>query len=250
MMLTGSYIAIAGFFAFALIFSRKIGLHMSKDISIAGVRSIVQMLLMGLALEYIFKLKSVWHVLYFAAFMSVFAAYTAKERVKNCENTLFVGFLSIYVPSMLGLIPLILSGGLPLQMNAVLPVAGMVVGNCMNAYSISVDRLRTECAANLPSIKGMLALGLTMDIAAKDSVNNSVSAGVTPVLNNIASLGVVLLPGLAAGLIMAGVAPLKAIVYQIVVMYMIFAVNFMTSYIACRLFMLRMVKAAATEVSA
>lgn len=147
---------------------------------------------------------------------------------------------------MLGLLPVILSGAVPVQMNAVLPVAGMVVGNCMNAHSISVDRLRAECKANIPEIQGMLALGLTMDIAAKDSVVAAVRAGVMPVLNNIASLGVVLLPGLAAGLLMAGVSPMKAIVYQLVVMYMIFAVNIMTSYLACRMFRNDMVMAAAT----
>ncbi len=248
--MTGSYIAIAFFFIFSLIFSKKIGLDITKQISVAGVRSVFQMFLMGIALEYIFKLQSVWHVIYFAAFMSVFAAYTAKDRVNAECSCILRGFLSIYIPSMLGLLPVILSGAVPIQMNSVLPVAGMVVGNCMNAYSITVDRLRAEARANLPTIKGILALGLPMDTAAKDSVNNSIRAGVRPVLNNIASLGVVLLPGLAAGLIMAGVSPLKAVVYQLVVMYMIFGVNFLTSYIACRLFMIEMVKTAATEVTA
>ncbi|MCD8552630.1 MAG: ABC transporter permease [Seleniivibrio sp.] len=219
---------------------------MNRSISFAAVRSVVQMFIMGLVLEYIFRLENVWHVTYFAAFMSFFAAYTAKGRSRTEGGHIVRGFLSIYLPSMLGLLPVILSGAVPVQMNAVLPVAGMVVGNCMNAHSISVDRLRAECKANIPTIQGMLALGLNMDVAAKDSVVAAVRAGVTPVLNNIASLGVVLLPGLAAGLLMAGVSPMKAIVYQLVVMYMIFAVNILTSYLACRMFRNDMVMAAAT----
>jgi len=244
--MTGSYLAIAGFLVFTLIASVRLGLNMHKSISTAAVRSVVQMFLMGLVLEYIFRLNNVWHVTYFAAFMSVFAAYTAKGRSKTGEGHIVRGFLSIYIPSMLGLMPVILSGAVPVQMNAILPVAGMVVGNCMNAHSISVDRLRAECKANIATVQGMLALGLTMDIAAKDSVVAAVRAGIMPVLNNIASLGVVLLPGLAAGLLMAGVSPLKAIVYQLVVMYMIFAVNILTSYLACRMFRNDMVMAAAT----
>jgi putative ABC transport system permease protein len=242
----GSYLAIIAFFLFTIFASSRLGLNMNSTISYAALRSVVQMFVMGLVLEYIFKLENVWHVTYFAAFMSVFAAYTAKGRSKTESGHLVRGFLSIYIPSMLGLLPVILSGAVPVQMNAVLPVAGMVVGNCMNAHSISVDRLRAECKANIPEIQGMLALGLTMDIAAKDSVVAAVRAGVMPVLNNIASLGVVLLPGLAAGLLMAGVSPMKAIVYQLVVMYMIFAVNIMTSYLACRMFRNDMVMAAAT----
>ncbi len=242
----GSYIAIAGFFLFTVFAASRLELNMNRSISFAALRSVVQMFLMGLVLEYIFRLENVWHVVYFAAFMSFFAAYTAKGRSHTESGHIIRGFLSIYIPSMLGLLPVILSGAVPVQMNAVLPVAGMVVGNCMNAHSISVDRLRAECKANLSSIQGMLALGLTMDIAAKDSVVASVRAGVTPVMNNIASLGVVLLPGLAAGLLMAGVSPMKAIVYQLVVMYMIFAVNILTSYLACRMFRNDMVMAAAT----
>ncbi|MGE4267687.1 MAG: ABC transporter permease [Deferribacterales bacterium] len=244
--MTGSYIAIIAFFLFTIFASSRLGLNMNKSISFAAVRSVVQMFIMGLVLEYIFRLENVWHVTYFAAFMSVFAAYTAKGRSHTEGGHIVRGFLSIYLPSMLGLLPVILSGAVPVQMNAVLPVAGMVVGNCMNAHSISVDRLRAECRANIPTIQGMLALGLNMDIAAKDSVVAAVRAGVTPVLNNIASLGVVLLPGLAAGLLMAGVSPMKAIVYQLVVMYMIFAVNILTSYLACRMFRNDMVTAAAT----
>lgn len=244
--MTGSYIAIAAFFLFTLAASSRLELNMNRSISFAAVRSVVQMFLMGLVLEYIFRLENVWHVIYFAAFMSFFAAYTAKGRSRTESGHILRGFLSIYLPSMLGLMPVILSGAVPVQMNAILPVAGMVVGNCMNAHSISVDRLRAECKANIMTIQGMLALGLTMDIAAKESVVASVRAGVTPVMNNIASLGVVLLPGLAAGLLMAGVSPMKAIVYQLVVMYMILAVNILTSYLACRMFRNDMVMAAAT----
>ena len=245
-----SYIIIFVFFVFSLIFSKKVGLNLGREINIAGVRSVVQMFLMGITLEYIFRLHSVWHVLYFAAFMSIFAAYTARDRIKSDCKCIKNGFLSIYLPSMAGLLPVIFSGAVPVTMSAVLPVAGMVVGNCMNAYSISVDRLHAETKANLPVIQGILALGLPMDTAVKESLNNSIRAGIKPVLNNIASLGVVLLPGLSAGLIMAGMAPLKAVVYQLVVMYMIFGVNMMTSYIACRLYALEMVRTAATEVSA
>lgn len=244
--MTGSYIAIAGFFLFTIFAASRLELNMNRSISFAALRSVVQMFLMGLVLEYIFRLENVWHVIYFAAFMSFFAAYTAKGRSHTESGHIVRGFLSIYIPSMLGLLPVILSGAVPVQMNAVLPVAGMVVGNCMNAHSISVDRLRAECRANIMTIQGMLALGLTMDTAAKDSVVAAVRAGVTPVMNNIASLGVVLLPGLAAGLLMAGVSPMKAIVYQLVVMYMIFAVNILTSYLACRMFRNDMVMAAAT----
>lgn len=68
-----------------------------------------------------------------------------------------------------------------------------------------------------------------------------------PVLNNIASLGVVLLPGLATGLLIAGVAPLTAVVYQLVIMFMIMSVNVLTSVAACGMFTQRVLMSAATK---
>ncbi len=132
-------------------------------------------------------------------------------------------------------------------MSAVLPVAGMALGNAMNAYTLSLDRLHSESKARLSVIEGMLALGLTLKVAMKEAINTSIRAAMLPVLNNIASLGVVLLPGLATGLLIAGVEPLKAVVYQLVIMYMIMSVNVLTSVVACYMFTERVLKVAASE---
>ncbi len=144
-----------------------------------------------------------------------------------------------------------LSGAVPVKMSAVLPVAGMALGNAMNAYTLSLDRLHSESKARLSVIEGgMLALGLTLKVAMKEAINTSIRAAMLPVLNNIASLGgVVLLPGgLATGLLIAGgVEPLKAVVYQLVIMYMIMSVNVLTSVVACYMFTERVLKVAASE---
>jgi len=235
------------FFIFVLLMSFKRGMGMEKHLGIAGVRSVLQMFAMGFALEYIFRLESVWHVLYFAALMAVFAAYTASSRLDMDCKCLMRAFLSIYIPSMIGLVPVFLSGAIPVKMSAVLPVAGMALGNAMNAYTLSLDRLSAESKSKLSAIEGMLALGLTLKHATKEAVNASVRAAVLPILNNIASLGVVLLPGLATGLLMAGVDPLKAVVYQLVIMYMILSVNILTSVTACHMFTQRVLMAAASQ---
>ncbi|PLX67024.1 MAG: iron export ABC transporter permease subunit FetB [Denitrovibrio sp.] len=243
----GAGIAVATFFLFVLLISSRRGMKLEKQIGIAGARSIVQMFAMGFALEYIFKLESVWHVVYFAALMSVFAAYTASSRLSMDCRCLRRAFFAIYIPSMIGLIPVFLSGAVPVKMSAVLPVAGMALGNAMNAYTMSLDRLHAESKSRLSTIEGMLALGLTMKVAMKEAINTSVKAAMLPILNNIASLGVVLLPGLATGLLIAGVEPLKAVVYQLVIMYMIMSVNVCTSVIACYMFTGKVLMSAASE---
>lgn len=243
----GSALVMVFFMAFVLVVSWQRGLGLEKQLGTAGVRSVIQMFLMGFALEYIFRLQNVWHVVYFAAFMAVFAAYTASARLDMDCRCLRRAFVAIYVPSMLGLMPVFLTGAVPVKMSAVLPVAGMALGNAMNAYTLSLDRLKAESVSRLAVIEGMLALGLTMKVAMRDAINASIKAAIKPILNNIASLGVVMLPGLATGLLMAGVQPVKAVVYQLVVMYMILAVNMFTSVAACVMFTLRVLMSAASE---
>lgn len=243
----GAGIAVAIFFIFVLAVSNKRGMGLEKQIGIAGVRSVLQMFAMGFALEYIFRLENVWHVLYFAAFMAVFAAYTANSRLDmNCK-CMVRAFMAIYIPTLLGMLPVFLSGAVPVKMSAVLPVAGMALGNAMNAYTLSLDRLLAESKGRLATIEGMLALGMTMKTAMNDAVNTSIKAAMKPILNNIASLGVVLLPGLATGLLIAGVQPLKAVIYQLVIMYMIMSVNVLSSLVACKMFTLRVLMDAASE---
>lgn len=243
----GSALAVSIFFVFVLSVSFKRGMKLEKQIGIAGIRSVLQMFAMGFALEYIFKLENVWHVVYFAGFMAIFAAYTASSRLKMDCRCLRRAFFAIYIPSMLAILPVFMSGAVPAEMSAVLPVTGMALGNAMNAYTLSLDRLGAESRSNLASIEGMLALGLTLKAAMREAVNTSVKAAMMPVLNNIASLGVVLLPGLATGLLIAGVAPLTAVVYQLVIMFMIMSVNVLTSVAACGMFTQRVLMSAATK---
>ncbi|PLX70630.1 MAG: hypothetical protein C0602_03730 [Denitrovibrio sp.] len=243
----GSTLAISIFFVFVLAFSFKRGMKLEKQIGVAGVRSVLQMFAMGFALEYIFKLENVYHVVYFAGFMAIFAAYTASSRLDLDCTCLRKAFFAIYIPSMLGVLPVFMSGAVPVEMSAVLPVTGMALGNSMNAYTLSLDRLRAESKSRLASIEGMLALGLTMKAATREAVNTSIKAAMMPILNNIASLGVVLLPGLATGLLIAGVDPLKAVIYQLVIMYMIMSVNVLTSAVACYMFTRRILMIAASE---
>lgn len=101
----GAGIAVAIFFLFVLSMSYKRGMKLEKQIGIAGARSIIQMFAMGFALEYIFKLENVWHVVYFAAFMSLFAAYTASSRLELDCRCIRRAFFAIYIPSMIGLLP-------------------------------------------------------------------------------------------------------------------------------------------------
>jgi len=243
----GAGLAISLFFIFVLAVSHKRGMGLEKQIGVAGVRSVLQMFAMGFALEYIFKIQNVWHVLYFAAFMAVFAAYTANARLDMSSKCLKRAFFAIYIPTLLGMLPVFLSGAVPVKMSAVLPIAGMALGNCMNAYTLSLDRLHAESKGRLATIEGMLALGLNMKTALRDAVNTSIKAAMNPILNNIASLGVVLLPGLATGLLIAGVKPLTAVIYQLVIMYMIMSVNVLSSLMACKMFAGRVLMDAASE---
>jgi putative ABC transport system permease protein len=102
-----------------------------------------------------------------------------------------------------------------------IPLAGMIVGNSMNAIAISLDRLFGELRGRRQEVEMMLCLGADYKEASQDMVINAMRAGMIPSINSMMAAGVVFIPGMMTGQILAGADPLIAIRYQIVVMVML-----------------------------
>jgi putative ABC transport system permease protein len=99
-----------------------------------------------------------------------------------------------------------------------IPVAGMIMGNSMNGISLGVERLASGIRAQADQVEGALMLGATTRTAALPFVRDAFSAGLMPLINTMMGRGVVFLPGMMTGQILAGIAPLEAIRYQIAIM--------------------------------
>jgi putative ABC transport system permease protein len=102
-----------------------------------------------------------------------------------------------------------------------IPLLGMILGNTLNGISLGLDRLGSALAAQRPQVEAMLALGATRWEAARAPVREAVRTGLIPMLNSMMVVGIVSLPGMMTGQILAGSSPIEAVKYQIVIMFLI-----------------------------
>lgn len=116
-----------------------------------------------------------------------------------------------------------------------IPVGGMVVSGAMAATALVLARLREEVRTARAAIEARLALGLPAVAAFAPHLRATVRTALIPAVDATKTVGLISLPGAMTGLILAGVDPLTAIRYQIVVMYMLLAAAALAALIAARL---------------
>jgi len=201
----------------------KVGLL--KSLLWGAVRTFVQLFAMGFALKYIFLWDNPWVNLGLLIFMAGFATWMALRRVRTApERNYGLTFLSISAGSFLiaSLVIGVIVRGEPFYTaRVVIPITGMIIGNSLTAVSLALDRLYGEVRSNAGQIEMLLALGATRWEAARGAVREALRAGMTPIINSMMGVGLVFLPGMMVGQLLAGADPTTAIRYQIVVMLMI-----------------------------
>jgi putative ABC transport system permease protein len=104
-----------------------------------------------------------------------------------------------------------------------LPLGGMIIGNSMNALALALERLFADLRGQRQVVEMKLSLGATYREASEDIVRRAIKAGMIPSINSLMGVGIVFIPGMMTGQIVAGADPLAAIRYQIVVMLMLVA---------------------------
>jgi putative ABC transport system permease protein len=209
----------------SLVLSWRLRLGLGRDIAISSARMVVQLLLVGLILDWVFSLQNPWLVLGIALVMTFFAAQAAAGRPKRTYPQLLLdSFVSILVSSLL-LTGLVLKGILDVQPwylpQYLVPILGMVLGNSLTGVSLSVDRFGAGLVSGRAEIEGLLALGATRREAAQGPLREAMRAGMIPTLNSMAVMGIVSLPGMMTGQILAGASPQTAVRYQILIMFVI-----------------------------
>jgi len=200
-------------------------LRLEKDLLIGTVRTFVQLFALGYLLKIIFTLESAWWVMALFFCMTLFAAWTIRGRIKEKQIAFFMPIffsmlLSYFLVSYL--VTAVIVGAKPWwQPQYFIPLSGMVIGNAMNAIAVSLERLFGELRKRRNEIEIMLCLGADHREASHDMVQTAIKAGMIPSINSMMAVGLVFIPGMMTGQILAGSDPLVAIRYQIVVMVMI-----------------------------
>ncbi|MDP2232991.1 MAG: iron export ABC transporter permease subunit FetB [Actinomycetota bacterium] len=225
-----------GFVVFVGILSMRLALGIEKDLAIATVRTYIQLIVLGLVLRWVFRIDSPWIVLAILALMMAAAAQTIVKRAPDAPR----GILGSSLLTMLltGFTVTFAVTGLIVQVDPwyraqyVIPIAGMVLGNSMNGVALALERTFADMDTHAEEILALVALGASPWEASGDIVRVAIRAGLIPTINSMAAAGLVFIPGMMTGQVLAGADPLHAAYYQIVVMLMVSAATALGSVMA------------------
>ncbi|EKD08446.1 ABC transporter permease [Limnospira platensis] len=205
--------------------SVQLRLGLERSLAIASLRCVVQLLLVGYILEWLFALDNPWVVLAIALLMAAIAGISAVNRTsRRFAGIYWRSLLSVLVSALL-ITNLSVIGIIQVQPwynpQYLIPLLGMILGNTLNGISLGLDRFMEGVVSNRNGIETLLALGATRWEASHKQIQTAVRTGMIPMINSMMVMGVVSLPGMMTGQILAGASPLDAVRYQIVIIFAI-----------------------------
>ncbi|WP_338506548.1 iron export ABC transporter permease subunit FetB [Erwinia aphidicola] len=216
----------------ALLVSKKERLGLEKDIVWSVARAIVQLVIVGYVLKYIFDLNNRWLTILMVLFICVNAALNAKKRSRAIDHGFVISFIAITLGTTLTLAILLLSGAIEFMPMQVIPISGMIAGNAMVAVGLCFSNLNQRLSDNRQKVEEMLSLGASAKLASGSIVRDSIRAAMIPTVDAAKTVGLVSLPGMMSGLIFAGIDPVKAIKYQIMVTFMLLGTASLSTIVA------------------
>ncbi|WP_294189526.1 iron export ABC transporter permease subunit FetB [uncultured Clostridium sp.] len=220
-MSTESLILSSILVAIPVFISYKDKLDLEKEIIFSMIRAIVQLLIVGYLLNFIFGLKKPIFTIILIIVMVFNAALNTRKKKEIIENQLFISFISILIGTSITLGVLVLSKAIKFTPSEIIPVAGMVVSNSMVALSLAYKNLINSYKNNGTAVEIKLALGANTKDASQDIIRESIKLSIMPSIDSAKTLGIVSLPGMMTGLILGGTSPLIAVKFQIMVTFMI-----------------------------
>ena len=222
-----------GLILIAIGISRWQSLGLVKDLIIGAVRTVVQLVLVGYVLVYVFALDRWYVTLAVLTIMLIVAVYAAVGRQKKASPALkWITGAAMLLGSSLTLLyvtTLVVRVHPWHDPRYLIPLFGMIVGSSMNGASLAIERLAGEMEARAGEIEAYLALGANYRQASGQPVRQALRASLIPTVNGLMVVGIVTLPGMMTGQILAGASPLTAVRYQIVVVFMQAAAVAMTT---------------------
>lgn len=209
--------------------SHALRLGVGKRLLIAAARSIVQLLLLGLVLEILFSQTNPLYIGGLALVMLLVAGYEAMARQHRRFTGLWgmgIGTLSMFITSfcitLLALLTIIQTDPWYTP-QYLIPLLGMVLGNTMNAIAISLNQLTQNAWQQRSVIEARLILGHSWHEAISDIRREALRSGLIPIINAMTAAGVVSLPGMMTGQILAGSPPMEAAKYQLLILFLVAA---------------------------
>ncbi len=202
-----------------------LGLGLERRLFIASLRSVVQLLLVGMVLHWVFTINNVYIVVFIMFVMAVIAGTAAVGRTDRrfpsiWWNSIVSVWASSWIITAVALVGIIRVDPWYNPQYSI-PLLGMILGNALNGISLGLNRFGEELYLNRNQVEALLAMGATRWEAARIPIRNAIRNGMIPIINVMMVVGIVSLPGMMTGQLLAGVKPIEAVKYQIVILFLI-----------------------------
>ena len=202
-------------------------LSLAKKMMIAATRMVVQLLLLGLVLKVLFNLAS---PVFTSAMGLLMILFSGREVVARQSRQLTgwwtygLGTTVMLIASTVVTLFALTTQVRPepwYEARVALPLLGMVLGNTMTGIALGLDRLLTGTVIERRAIEARLALGHSITEAMSGVVRDAIRSGLIPIINSMSAVGLVSIPGMMTGQILAGIEPMEAAKYQLLIMFLI-----------------------------
>lgn len=210
-------------------------LQLTRELVTASLRAAVQLVAVGALLLVLFERTGLPGAFGWVLVMVVIAGQVAGRRGEGLPRARQAATAAVAVGTCVTLGTLLGLGVLATQSRVVVLVGGMTVASAMQAAGITLRRLREDAVQARPAIEARLCLGLPAREAYLPHQRSALRTALLPIIDVTKVVGVINLPGAMTGLILAGVDPLSAVRYQIVVMYLMLAATALAALVAARL---------------
>ena len=211
------------------VLSWRLRLGVERRMLIAAARSTVQLVLLGLVLKVLFETTHPALIALLAFVMLSVAGLEVMARQKRRYRGPWgygIGALSMFLSSFsvtVVALTVIIRVEPWYQPQYLIPLLGMLLGNTMNGIAIALDGLTRQAHDARERIEARLLLGATWGEAIGDIRRDALRSGLIPIVNAMSTAGIVSLPGMMTGQILAGSPPMEAAKYQLLIMFLITA---------------------------
>jgi putative ABC transport system permease protein len=227
-----SYVALSITLIFVLIpliLSKTLHLGLEKDTIIATVRSIIQLLAIGYILKFVFDSENIIYILLMVTLMIIAATQNARKKGKSIKGITWKVAVTLAFVEILTQSILLGFNITPPEAQYIISISGMVIGNSMVLSILFLNRFTAEVETHQDKIELILSLGGTPKQAIHTLLINSIKASMIPTIESQKTIGLVQLPGMMSGQIIAGADPIQAVQFQLLIAFLILTTASVTS---------------------
>lgn len=194
----------------------------ARGIATAGVRAAVQLAVVAALIGWVVKHEAA--LLGFVTLMFAVASRTAGRRITR-NGTWWWAAVPVACGALPVVVLLVLTGLVPVDGIALIPVAGILIGGALTATVLGGRRALEELTLRAGEVEAAMALGFTDRDARLEIARPAASGALVPGLDQIRTVGLVTLPGAFVGMLLGGASPVTAGAVQLFVLIALMAVQ-------------------------